>query len=290
MKTVDDTIWQQRFMSPASRPRLFWQMNAGEPSIPYDGVPFMSMGQNTDLPCVRYGGRRKKVENVALATGDVVPIDYRTKTGCEAKITVRRILRYTCAEISEIGQQGIAAVRRMRKHVLDTLVQKIVTGIAKPVDRYYFLLPTPMAHNSHAIPEIDTSPPLVQQVSDEIINQLSRGVTEIAHLRDHVKTFVDTTLGADAALHVNDPSYYPSEFDIFRHVYWLYKNGRVIDQESAFKAKLGMVTMDTSYQMANLTPSKIPVSSESITSVYRYGLIIPYTPSSSTCIYKLWHY
>ena len=48
-------------MSPAARPRLFWQMSAGEPHIPYDGVPFMSIGQNTELPCVRYGGRRKKV-------------------------------------------------------------------------------------------------------------------------------------------------------------------------------------------------------------------------------------
>ena len=66
MKPFDDTVWQNRFMSPAARPRLFWQMSAGEPHIPYDGVPFMSVGQNTELPCVRYGGRRKKVSHTHM--------------------------------------------------------------------------------------------------------------------------------------------------------------------------------------------------------------------------------
>ena len=235
MKQVEHNIWQQRFMSPASRPRLFWQMNAGEPSIPYDGVPFISIGQNTDLPCVRYGGRRKRTEQVALATGDIVPIDYRTKTGCEAKITVRRIFRYPCAQVTDVSTQGIAAVRRMRKQALEELTQKIITGITKPVDRFYFLLPTPLAHSGHAVPEVDAAPVFIQPVTDEIMNQLNRGVTEIIHIRDQVKAFVDATFGAEGALHVNDAAYYPNEFDIFRHVYWLYKTGQVIDQESAFK-------------------------------------------------------
>jgi len=114
-------------------------MNAGEPTIPYDGVPFMSVGQNTDLPCVRFGGRRKKVEQVTLPSGSVVPVDFRMKTGCEAKITVRRILRYPSAEYTDIGTQGIAAVRRMRRHILEELVQKVIAGVAKTCERYYFL-------------------------------------------------------------------------------------------------------------------------------------------------------
>ncbi len=271
MKQFEDSVWQQRFMSPSARPRLFWQMNAGEPAIPYEAVPFMSVGQTTDLPCVRYGGRRKKIEQVAITTGELVSIDYRTKTGCEAKITVRRILRYPCAEIPNIEQQGIAAVRRMRKQVLEELQQKIVTGLAKPVDRYYFLLPTPLAHTGHLVPDVDSAPPLTQAVCDEIINQLSRGITDICNIRDHIKTFVDTLLGDDATLHRNDPSYYPSEYDLFRHVYWLYKTGQVIDQESAFKAKLSLPTMEQEYVTGlstSGTPSKLQPTSDTMTSVY----------------------
>lgn len=271
MKPVDETVLQTRFMSPSSRPRLFWQMNAGEPTIPYDGVPFMSVGQNTDLPCVRFGGRRKKVEQVTLPSGSVVPVDFRMKTGCEAKITVRRILRYPSAEYTDIGTQGIAAVRRMRRHILEELVQKVIAGVAKTCERYYFLLPTPLAHTGHAVPEVDTAPALAQPVADEIINQLSQGVTDIVQIRDHIKNFVDATLGAEAPLHVNDSAYYPTEYDIFRHLYWLYKTGQVIDQETAIKAKLGSLPgIEQDYNPAVSTPSKMPVTSaaETITSVY----------------------
>ena len=276
MKTIEDGLLQTRFMSPASRPRLFWQMNAGEPSIPYDGVPFMSVGHGTELPCVRFGGRRKKVDQYTLPTGDVIPVDIRFKTGCEAKITIRRILRYPSAEYTDIGVQGIAAVRRTRKQLLDDLVQKIITGVAKPSERYYFLLPTPMAHGGHAIPEIEGALPIAQTVSEEIINQLSNGVTDIAVLRDHVKNYVNSSYGTEVTLHVNDPTYFPSNFDIFRHVYWLYKAGQVIDQESALKATIGgLSTMDQnlvqSVSSSNATHTSKPSvtsASESITSVY----------------------
>ena len=152
--------------------------------------------------------------------------------------------------------------------------------MAKPVERYYFLLPTPIAHTGHPVPEVEGSPPLAQTVSDEIINQLSRGITETAQLRDHIASFVEATFGPDAALHQDDPSYYPSEHDIFRHVYWLYKTGQVVDQESAFKQSLsldqkpflpGLAAAATaavsSPSASSLTPPR-SVSSEAITSVY----------------------
>ena len=56
IKPIDQTQLQVRFMSPASRPRLFWQMNAGEPIIQYDGVPFMSVSHGMDVPCMRFSG------------------------------------------------------------------------------------------------------------------------------------------------------------------------------------------------------------------------------------------
>lgn len=271
LKGTEDAIWQQRFMSPGARPRLFWQMNSGEPNILYDGVPFMSVGQNTELPCMHYGGRRKRTQQVALPTGDVVPIDYRAKTGCEAKITVRKILRYPCAGITGdiVTTQGIAAARRIRKQILETLVQKIVAGIAKPSERYYFLLPTPLAHNGHSLSDIDPSPPIVQVASDEIVTRLGQGVTSIEALRDHAKRIVDASLGSDAPLHANDPAYYPSHHDIFKHVYWLYKTGRVIDQESAFKAKLSLPNHGGPDDMlSGIQSGNAKFSSDSITSVY----------------------
>lgn len=223
IKSVEDNLLQTRFMSPSSRPRLFWQMNAGEPSIPYDGVPFMSVGHGTDLPCVRYGGRRKKMDNITLPSGDVIPVDYRMKTGCEAKITIRKVLRYPSAEFTDMGQQGIAAVRRSRKQLLDDLIQKIIAGIAKPSERYYFLLPTPMAHSGHQVPEIEAAPSIAQAISDEIITQLSNGVTDILQLQEHIRNFANVNFASD----VSDSTFYPSEYDIFRHVYWLYNTGQV---------------------------------------------------------------
>ena len=62
-------------------------------------------------------------------------MDYRMKTGCEAKITIRRILRYPCAEYNDSLVQGIAAVRRHRKQILDDLVQRIINGTAKFQER-----------------------------------------------------------------------------------------------------------------------------------------------------------
>lgn len=226
IKSVEDNLLQTRFMSPSSRPRLFWQMNAGEPSIPYDGVPFITVGHGNDLPCVRYGGRRNKRDNITLPSGDVIPVDYRMKTGCEAKITIRKVLRYPSAEFTDMGQQGIAAVRRSRKQLLDDLIQKITAGIAKPSERYYFLLPMPMAHTGHTVPEIEAAPPIAQAISEEIIIQLSNGVTDILQLQEHIKNFANVNFAAD----VNDATFFPSEFDIFRHVYWLYNTGQVRSQ------------------------------------------------------------
>lgn len=230
MKGMDENHLQMRFISAASRPRLFWQMNAGEPTIQYDGVPFMSVGHGTDLACIRYGGRRKKVEQVALPSGEVIPVDYRMKTGCEAKITIRRILRYPCSEYNIANATGIAAVRRQRKQILDDLIQRIIAGTAKFQERYHFLLPTPMAHNGHVIAEVDGPPPITQQVVDEIAVHLSNNITSIEALRERIKTFVIST-SSNPALHANDPAYYPSEFDIFRQVYWLYKMEQVVENQ-----------------------------------------------------------
>ena len=235
IKPIDENQLQTRFMSPAARPRLFWQMNAGEPTIQYDGVPFMSIGHGTDLPCVRFGGRRKRIDQVSLPSGDVVPVDYRMKTGCEAKITIRQILRYPCAQYSESVVQGIAAVRRQRKHILDDLVQRITSGSSKARERYHFLLPTPLAHNGHTVADIVSPPPVSQLVMDEIVNQLSNGITAISQLLERTKTFIFTTYGTESTLNPSDPMFCLSEFDMFCQVFWLYKTGRVVDHDSSFK-------------------------------------------------------
>lgn len=269
LKSIEESHLQTRFISPASRPRLFWQMNAGEPKIPYDGVPFVSSGQNTDLPCVRYGGRRKKCDQVALPSGDVIPIDYRQKAGCEARITIRRVIRFPSASFVEPVSQGIGSIRRSRKHVLDELVLKIAAGVVKSSERYFFLLPTPSAHCGHTVTDIEPPPTISQHVSDAILSQLSNGVTDIVQIREHSKSGIDSIFGAEAALHINDPSFLPSEYDVFRQVYWLYKTGQVIDQENALQASIGGLftqTMSTPPAPPPITSSS--AAAEAITSVY----------------------
>lgn len=272
LKPIEETQLRSRFLSVASKPRLFWQMNAGEPKIPYDGVPFVSVGQNTDLPCVRYGGRRKKCEQVTLPSGDVIPVDYRQRAGCDAKITIRRVIRFpSAAYVEPAVSQGIGQLRRSRKLILDDLVSKIISGVAKSSERYFFLLPTPMAHSGHEISEIESTPHISQPVSDAILGQLSNGVTSIVQIRKHCKNIVDDMFGAEASLHSNDPSYFPSEHDVFRHVYWLYKAGQVIDQETTIQATMGTLeSFAQSMSTPPTKPDKIPATSasEAITSVY----------------------
>ena len=231
IKSMDESQLQTRFMSPAARPRLFWQMNAGEPTIQYDGVPFMTVGHGTDLPCMQYGGRKKRVNQVSLPSGEVVPMDYRMKTGCEAKITIRQIKRFPCAQYNETAVLGIAAVRRERKQILDDLVQKVISGSAKSQERYYMLLPTPIAHNGHTLTDFDGPAPISQASMDEIVHHLGSGVTAVSQLRERLKNFIYTTYGTEPTLHPNDPMYCLSAFEVFRQVYWLYKTGEVIDHD-----------------------------------------------------------
>ena len=46
------------------------------------------------------------METVALATGDLVNMDFRQKTGCEGKITVRRVMRFPSAQVTDLSHQG----------------------------------------------------------------------------------------------------------------------------------------------------------------------------------------
>lgn len=284
IKCMDDNQLQTRFISPAARPRLFWQMNAGEPTIQYDGVPFMSVGHGTDLPCMQFGGRKKRINQISLPSGEVVPVDYRMKTGCEAKITIRQILRFPCAQYNETTVLGIAAIRRHRKQILDDLVQRVISGSSKAQERYYMLLPTPMAHNGHTLTEFDGPPPVSQPILDEIVDQLSSGVTAIVQLRERLKSFIYTTYGTEPSLHPNDPMYCLSEFEIFCQVYWLYKTGEVIDHDfkhsinraSGVEQSLNQATpnqktgIGTGLRSIQATSSTAPTtsSSDAITSVY----------------------
>ncbi len=264
LKPIDETQLRTRFLSISSKPRLFWQMNAGEPKIPCDGVPFILIGQITDLPCVRFGGRRKKNEQVTLPTGEVMPIECRQKAGCDAKITIRRIARYpSAAYIDPVISPGIAQVRRSRKLLLDDLVSKIASGATKLSERYFLLLPTPMAHSGHEVSEIETTPLISQPISDAILSQLSTGVTSIHKIQEHCHTIGMNILGPEASLHSKEPSCFPSEYDIFRHVYWLYKAGQVIDQEAALRTNMG--TLDSLAPTVTTTLSKTSKVSNSTT-------------------------
>lgn len=273
LKPIDETQLRTRFVSVSSKPRLFWQMNAGEPKISFDGVPFISIGQITDLPCVRYGGRRKKSEQVTLPTGEVIPVYCRQKAGCEAKITIRRVARYPSAAYSEPAvSPGVGQIRRSRKLILEDLVSKIASGATTSSERYFFLLPTPMAHSGHEIAEIESTPHITQPVSDAVLSQLSNGVTSIVKIREHCRSIVNNLLGAEASLRSNDPAYFPSEYDIFRHIYWLYKAGQVIDQEAALQASMG--TLESFGQSMATPPPKaskvapVSTSAETMNSVY----------------------
>ena len=158
-------------------------------------------------------------------------MDFRQKTGCEAikdhRTPCTHVMRFPSAQVTDLSQRGVAAVRRMRKQLLEDLTQRIIAGIAKPIERYYFLLPTLLAQSNHGVPEMEAVPNIVQPVADEIMNPLSHGITEITLIQDHIWNFADASFGSKASLHSDNPAYYLSEVGVYHHIYWLYKMGQV---------------------------------------------------------------
>lgn len=251
-KSSEDEYLQQRFLTPSARPRLFWQNHAGEPIIPFDGVPFISVGQGTEVPCVQ-AGRRKTTTQLLVATGDVLPTKIRTQ-GCLAKVSIRRILRYPSSRLPDIGVQGITTMRRLRKQVLDVLTAKICAGVIKPSERYYFSLPTPLAHDTHIVPEIEDPPSLIEPVHDEILSQIRQGITSTGHIQEHIKKFVNETYRATPSIDIEDPTFNPSRYELARYIYWLYKSGRAIDQECPFRER---------YSILNDEPKSVGITNSS---------------------------
>lgn len=241
-KTSEDEYLQQRFLTPSARPRLFWQMHAGEPVIPFDGVPFVSVGQGTEVPCV-LAGRRKTTTQVLVATGDVLPTKVRTH-GCAAKISIRRILRYPSGRLPDTGVQGITAMRKLRKRVLEVLTAKICAGLVKPMERFYFSMPTPLGHDTHVVAEMEDPPSLIEPVHEEILKQIGQGVTIVSLIQEHVQKFVENSYGDDPTIDIQDPTFSPSRYDLTRYVYWLYKSGRASDRENPFRERYSLVKED----------------------------------------------
>lgn len=116
-------------------------------------------------------------------------------------------------------------------------------------------------------------------MADEILTLLNNKVTSVSLLRDHVKSLVVAGGGgATGSSSLVDPLYLPSEFDIFRQVYWLFKMDQVVvgeQQDSAsFKGILQAVTQTQSI----VTPSP---AMENGSNAASGNSIIP-TSSSST--------
>ena len=263
-KTSEQDYLQQRFLTPSARPRLFWQMHAGEPVIPFDGVPFISVGQGTEIPCV-LAGRRKTTTQVLVATGDVLPTKIHTQ-GCNAKVSIRRILRYPSGRLPDTGVQGITALRRLRKQMLEVLTAKICAGSVNPMERFYFSLPTPLAHDSHSVPEIEDPPSLIEPVHDEILSQIGQKITSVGHIDGHIKKFVETTYGEDPSINIQDPTFLPSRYDLMRYIYWLYRSGRAVDPECLFRERYSLLNEENEPDkqltpQSETTPTTTPSSS-----------------------------
>ena len=263
-KTSEQDYLQQRFLTPSARPRLFWQMHSGEPVIPFDGVPFISVGQGTDIPCV-LAGRRKTTTQVLVATGDVLPTKIRTH-GCNAKVSIRRILRYPTGRLPDTGVQGITAMRRLRKQMLEVLTAKICAGMVKPIERFYFSLPTPLAHDSHTVPEIEDPPSLIEPVHDEILKQIAHSITSVGHIDSHIRKFVETTYGGDPAINIQDPTFIPSRYDLMRYIYWLYRSGRAVDSERLFRERYSILNEDADMEKNNSATPEVPATTTTPTS------------------------
>ncbi len=275
-KSSEDEYLQQRFLTPSARPRLFWQNHAGEPIIPFDGVPFISVGQGTEVPCIQ-AGRRKTTTQLLVATGDILPTKIRTH-GCSAKVSIRRILRYPSSRLPDIGVQGITAMRRLRKQVLDVLTAKICAGLVRPCERYYFSLPTPLAHDTHIVPEVEDPPSLIEPIHDEIIKLIGQSITSTGHIFEHIRKFVNETYSTNASINIQDPTFSPSRYELARYIYWLYKSGRVLDQECPFRER---------YSILNDDPKPLPSIDNNDSQEEALATIYNITSSDATDIHQM---
>ena len=231
--SIDEVALREKFMNASTRPRLLWQQHIGEPAVPYDGVPFISQGEYTEYSCVFM---TKASRGRGKGEGD--SFMYMTAGGCNAKIFVRRILRFPSHRIADTSAyHGIAAIRRARKQVLEDLVNQICHGLVHPVERYCVSFPTSLAHTGHVISEFEEptqgemNPSLISQLI-QLLNRRIVGLDEIHHT---LHAFSEDNHGADLAINPNDPSLLPSRSCICRHIYWLYKTNQVTKTIDAVK-------------------------------------------------------
>eukprot|EP00800_Vazella_pourtalesii_P000572 TRINITY_DN10523_c0_g1_i2.p1 TRINITY_DN10523_c0_g1~~TRINITY_DN10523_c0_g1_i2.p1 ORF type:complete len:580 (-),score=102.52 TRINITY_DN10523_c0_g1_i2:620-2359(-) len=240
-------IAQEKFLNSLSRPRLFWKMHVGEPHIPYDRVPFMTYGQMAEFPCIygpktrKYAGDVKRENKLISLPGAIDSANAkRYKVSCQAHITIRRILRFPEHELVEDSFPGVAALRKAKKQALEDLAEAISKGSAKPEDRYYISLPTPLAHSNHDLyssyMNLGSDCSLDAAISDQIYKLVNRGVTTIDQIQTKLYEFVQSSLAQNNELDANDHSFFPHKNDITNHIYSLYESGRLVDTDNTNRA------------------------------------------------------
>ncbi|KAI6646158.1 Calcium-responsive transcription factor [Oopsacas minuta] len=242
-----DGIAQEKFLNSLSRPRLFWKMHVGEPHIPYDRVPFMTYGQMAEFPCIygpktrKYAGEVKRENKLISLPGAIDSANAkRYKVSCQAHITIRRILRFPEHELVEDSFPGVAALRKAKKQALEDLADAISKGSAKPEDRYYISLPTPLAHSNHDLyasyMNLGSDCNLDASISDQIYKLVNRGVTTIDQIQTKLYEFVQSNLTQNSALDASDRSFFPHKNDITNHIYSLYETGKLVDTDNSNRA------------------------------------------------------
>ena len=221
-----------------------------------------------------------------VATGDVLPTKIHTH-GCSAKVSVRRILRYPSSRMPDTGVQGITALRRLRKQLLEVLTAKICAGSVQPTERFFFSLPTPLAHDSHTVPEIEDPPSLIEPVHDEILSQIALKITSVGHIESHIKKFVETTYGEDPAINIQDPTFVPSRYDLMRYIYWLYRSGRAVDPECLFRERYSLLNEDTDLEKPAPQPEVTPTSTSAPSPIKQNSNTPQQQADSLTNIYNI---
>ena len=90
---------------------------------------------------------------------------------------------------------------------LEDLADAICKGSARPEDRYYISLPTPLAHSNHehfaSYMNIGSTSALEPALSDQICKMLNRGLTTIDQIQSKLFEYIQSSLASSEVVCFN---------------------------------------------------------------------------------------
>ncbi|XP_033729820.1 uncharacterized protein LOC117319020 [Pecten maximus] len=206
-------------VSTLNQKKVWWADDNGIPHIAYDGVPFVVIGTETREchhgPQRPHGKKRKNTVNDHNQAQKGRRILQNTKKqNCTAAVKLKKILKFP-----EFAMEGDDTRWKRQKIAID-LRNEFSADTVKQL-KIYVSVPSVDAHGIHPVGELaGYTIPMDKEVSMKIRSCVDEGVRNVAEMRRHLATFVETELLPQYPdIMKTNRRFYPTNRDIRNSIY-----------------------------------------------------------------------